>query len=305
MLPYNNKTVTGVDIAEDYSMPIIETGYANDVLPYPGLFNLVDVSGPGTRGVTRVGFLYDDIFGGADETNANERIMAVSHVEKDRNVLIYGADWRHFGEMDKVMQMSIDFITKQSGTFFPIELYTFAAKQVGSGVELNWSTAGEENSSHFEIERRMLDGTFASIANKDASNNSSDFRYYNYNDDGVTLGHTYVYRLKMVDNDGSFSYSDEKTVEMESATGSLTVGTVKPNPTNSVSTIDINVSESARTIVELYNAAGSLVKVVYNEYLTAGNNTITINVNDLAQGNYTLVVRSGQNTDTQTLNIIR
>jgi hypothetical protein len=298
---YNNKTVTGVDIARQMEETIRATSNANDMLPYPGLLSLVEGDG-----LTKTAFIYNETADGiGEEVPEDNRIMGVTHVETDKNILLYAVDWRHFGDIENMLRASLDFVTKSGGEVVPIDMYSFDANAVGNRVELNWSTASEANSSHFDIERRNDDATFATIASKEAAGNSNNIRHYNMTDNEVKLGNTYTYRLKLVDKDGSFSYSGNQTVTLESATGSLTVGELAPNPTANSSAINVTLSESADLRIELFNAAGALVAVAYDAYTPAGSRSINIDVAKLAQGSYTVVIRSGQNSEVKTMNVIR
>jgi hypothetical protein len=299
---YDGKGITGVNVARKMEETIMGTGVANDELPAPGLLTPVDGSG-----TTRIAFLYDETEDGiGDAVLEDNRIMGLAHVDPYTNILLYAVDWRHFGDSERMLRASLDFIESAGGIFVPIELYTFDADQAGNRVELSWSTAGENNSSHFEVERRLIsEDNFATIGEKEAAGVSSSILHYNMSDNDVVLGNTYAYRLKLVDGDGSFDYSEEVIVELESVTGAMTIGDISPNPVRTSTKVDVMLSNDAELRIELVNSAGQVANVVYDNFTNAGTHTITIDAAQLAQGNYTVVFRSGQNTMVKTINVVK
>jgi len=299
--PYDGKGITGVDIVRDHPNLIISTGLANDAQPYPALLSIVPADG-----VTKVGTVYNELqIGPAGDIDENQRIMAITHVDTDRNIILHGADWRHFGDVADVMRSSIDVIERNDGIVWPVDLYKFAANRAGNHVELSWSTVSENGASHFDVERKVIDGDYSVIANKEAAGFSSNIQHYSLSDLDVKLGNTYVYRLRMVDNDGSFSYSDEKTVELETVSGTLTIGEITPNPVSTAATILVNTNEATNLKVELFNSTGASVYVAYDKYTAPGTQEISLDVNNLSQGSYSLIITSGENSEIKSLNIVK
>jgi len=296
---YSGNTVTGVNVERQLQEPVRATTVLGDNYPQPGLFDVIEGDGN-----TRVAFTYDNVASGANSSES-QRIMGLGHSQTDRNILLYGVEWRHFGDIESVLRASFDYIEKNSGQIFPIDLYTFGAQQNGLSVELLWSTASEKNASSFVVERK-LSGTdkFDAVGEVKAIGNSSVINHYTLTDNTVNLGNTYVYRLKLVDGDGSYNYSNEVSVELEGAGGALTVGEISPNPVKDNSTLSINLSESANMTVELYNSDGKLLNTLFNG-TTSGLRDITINAGDYASGAYTLVVRVGERTITRSIRIVK
>ncbi len=88
----------------------------------------------------------------------------------------------------------------------PIELIDFTAVESSKGIQLDWSTATEQNNSHFEIEFSTSGGGFKSIGEVKGFENSSEVKEYVFVHDSYEGGSNY-YRLRQVDLDGRFSYS--------------------------------------------------------------------------------------------------
>lgn len=135
----------------------------------------------------------------------------------------------------------------------PIKLISFAGSVDHTIVSLNWVTGKEEGFDHFEIERASGDLIFSMIGSvKGMGYNTDDEHAYSLEDSNAAAGINY-YRLKSVDLDGSFEYSNIVAVTVES---SKTIS-VYPNPSNgdfvNVST-SMNISDN--TWVTIFNESG-------------------------------------------------
>jgi len=108
----------------------------------------------------------------------------------------------------------------------PVELVNFSAKVNEDQVKLSWSTVSEQNSLKFEIERSSDGKTFAPIAELQAKGNSTVRSNYSYSDAQPFTGNNY-YRLKQVDKDGKFVYSEVQLVNFDLRIHPITV---YPNP---------------------------------------------------------------------------
>jgi hypothetical protein len=178
----------------------------------------------------------------------------------------------------------------------PVELSEFNARQQGNKVSIDWATESEVNSSRFEVERRDERGEiYRKIEEVEAAGTSISRRTYGpYNDYGVRYGNSYVYRLKMIDKDGTSDYSDERLVTMQGGAGKLEVISVGPNPLREQSTLRLNVSEPMQVVVELYDMVGNKVSNLHNGSMSQGENQIEIKGSTLSSGVYNIVIRSGE-----------
>jgi len=106
-----------------------------------------------------------------------------------------------------------------------VELIRFTAKSLNGNVVLNWQTATETNLKHFVVERRSADGNFFEIAIVEPRSDKN----YQYVDQSAfkTLDAVYSYRLKIVDNDGSISYSGIQSVYHNVSSVKRTWGSIK------------------------------------------------------------------------------
>nr|MDQ3101622.1 CotH kinase family protein [Bacteroidota bacterium] len=141
----------------------------------------------------------------------------------------------------------------------PIELVSFDGKKVASDVHLDWITATELNSSHFNIERRTSDDVGWQVIDRvEAAGNSVHTIEYRSIDGSPANGINY-YRLHQVDIDGTFSYSHVVAVEFQD--DAMDLLQIWPNPTNNDVTIS-NISDQDLHI-DLVAADGRWLKKIW------------------------------------------
>jgi hypothetical protein len=141
----------------------------------------------------------------------------------------------------------------------PVELVKFTGTKVDVAASLNWATATERNSSHFEVERSYDASNFNTIGMVKSNGNSNKMVTYNFTDKGAFMNNEPVvfYRLKMVDMDGSFEYSNTVTINNQLEEVEVSEVKVFPNPFNSNFVIDYKSTENE--VVELRDLSGRLV----------------------------------------------
>ncbi|MEK6553073.1 MAG: hypothetical protein AABZ54_06455 [Bacteroidota bacterium] len=95
-------------------------------------------------------------------------------------------------------------------TYAGVNLLKFSVRSQNGNVIVSWQTVTETNLNHFVVERKTFNGSFIVLGNVAPRSDKN----YEYVDQSAfkTSDQLYVYRLKIVDNDGSVSYSEEKAV---------------------------------------------------------------------------------------------
>ncbi|WP_066406566.1 T9SS type A sorting domain-containing protein [Flavisolibacter tropicus] len=134
----------------------------------------------------------------------------------------------------------------------PIHLLEFNGSHKENGNVLFWRTALEVNASHFEVERSTTASNFSKIGRVNLQGSGSVYRFT----DNQLSSATNYYRLKMVDTDGTFSYSRIIAIHSE---GMLQSTAVWPNPFSEELNIETYLSESGRINIRLLNESGSQV----------------------------------------------
>ncbi|MBD1398737.1 T9SS type A sorting domain-containing protein [Pontibacter sp. JH31] len=168
----------------------------------------------------------------------------------------------------------------QDYTPLPVELTKFTARATGNAVELNWTTASEQNSRHFEIER-STDGRQYQTAGIVASQGTTSLiTHYAFRDENPLPGVSY-YRLKQVDEDMTYAYSKVITV----STGQITSASLYPTIASQEIKLQIPLSQTIYTVM-VYDKLGR--NVLQQSLL--GSSVHTLNISSLGYGNYMLVL---------------
>jgi hypothetical protein len=159
----------------------------------------------------------------------------------------------------------------------PIDLISFEAIEKDCKTSLEWSTANEINFSHFNVEQSFDAQSFKTVANiKGGANNGK----YSLNDQSLR-SHSY-YRLKMIDLDGTFKYSNIGYVENKNCLQSISV---YPNITSNIVNIK-GGDESFQVKVTSING-----ELILNHKMKAAFDEI--NLNDLVPGLYHIQIYNG------------
>ena len=167
-------------------------------------------------------------------------------------------------------------------TTFPVELLDFTAYQVGEAtVQLDWITAQEENSAVFQIERSVDGAVFTNIGEVAAAGNSQETLEYTFLDFPVPTS-TLLYRLRQVDIDGSFTYSDK--VEVVIGSGFQANLDLFPNPTTDLLNIRALVSAERKFDLYVLDVQGKIL--IQKNTVDFSNSTIDVDVSKLAAGQY-------------------
>jgi hypothetical protein len=301
---YSGQTLTGVAIGRNLIFNVLSTGVAGDMFPQPALMNIVE-SGDG---LSQMAFRYNKVQN--DEWPDIARIAGVTSSNLYSNVVYLGLDWRHFGDIEKVLRGSFDYVEGNNGIIIPVDLLSFDARQVGSRVDVNWSTASEQNTARFEVERADVNSTgtsnYVKIDEMSAAGNSSVIKHYGpVVDNKVSYGNTYSYRLKTLDRDGSHSYSGEQIVTMTGISGAAWLGNAIPNPASNDSKVSYRMSESGSVRISMYDASGKEVAVLFDGTQTSGDHELNLRVGSYTSGSYTLVLQSGNIHLTTPLTIVK
>ena len=148
------------------------------------------------------------------------------------NDLIQYFNMPYFLKMTKVSFGSLAALA-QTTDIVPVELLAFTASVMNSEVQLFWSTASELNNRGFEIERSVNDNNnFVTVGFVDGKGSSSEINYYSFLDNPQLSGANQIYyRLKQIDFDGTFSYSDVISVNFD-VPAEFVLSQNYPNPFN-------------------------------------------------------------------------
>jgi hypothetical protein len=173
------------------------------------------------------------------------------------------------------------YITSAPTGTLPLHLLSFTGSKQTNHNQLQWKTADETNTKEFVLEK-STDGrsfnSFATVAAKGTGNGN-----YSYNDNAQISGKVY-YRLKMIDKDGRFTYSNIIVLSNQSNT---TVS-IYPNPVTDKATLQFSDNKLLNSTAKLTDMSGRLVNTI-----AIKNNFEIVDMGKLPSGIYMLQLADG------------
>ncbi len=157
----------------------------------------------------------------------------------------------------------------------PVDLTLFNARPIDYAAQINWETKSEVNFSHYELNRSNGNGHFEHTATIDAQNDPHT-NYYEYLDLNITPGKTYLYKLKMVDLDGQYIYSDTRKVAFNSEQNVQ----IFPNPTQDIIRFDFRGFDGQKELIT-YNPLGMEIQRV-----SSIENQLILDIQQWPKGKY-------------------
>jgi len=169
----------------------------------------------------------------------------------------------------------------------PVELLAFTASINNSDVQLLWSTASELNNRGFEIERSINDpNNFVTIGFVDGKGSSTEINYYSFTDKPQLSGvNQLYYRLKQVDFDGTFTYSDVINISYDVPV-EFVLSQNFPNPFNPLTRISFFIPKESFVSLKVYDFLGREVSTLVYEMRTVGSYELSFDASNLPSGTY-------------------
>jgi Secretion system C-terminal sorting domain len=197
------------------------------------------------------------------------------------NTILPSGNYRFIANLGNFGNFDAAFVYQSCA--LPVNLKYFSGSYENNATSLNWKIESQSNFSHFEVERSLDGRSFNTIANIAYSNRSS----YNYLDMTTSINTAYYYRLKMVDTDRKFSYSNTIKVLTKESSNLSIVG----NPViNSLQIKGLNSSGQ----IKIFNMDGNLL-VTKN----IQSQSLLLDISFLNKGMYLLKYFNGINIETK------
>ncbi len=188
-------------------------------------------------------------------------------------------------------------IVVNQNSALPVELAVFSATPSTGKVELHWKTATEVNNAGFEIERSTVDvkasqkNNWKKIGSVNGNGTSNTSHEYSFVD--TKAQNALRYRLKQIDRDGSYSYSQILEINVV-APIVFELKQNYPNPFNPTTTIEFTIPKDGMTTLKIYNSIGQEVTTLVNEELKAGEyHQAIFNAQNFASGVYFARLQNG------------
>lgn len=166
----------------------------------------------------------------------------------------------------------------------PVELLTFNAQKKDKAVMVTWKTAQEQHSSHFEVERSAGNNRYVGIGTVSATGNTTSGAAYSFTDPLPLKGNNF-YRLKLVDDDGSFTYSRIVSLNFSS----IATVVLSPNPARGRLHVQLP-SGHGYTALGIVDVSG---KQVMQSKLAEGSTGSYLDIAHLPAGLYVLQLSNG------------
>lgn len=165
----------------------------------------------------------------------------------------------------------------EASSALPVQLVSFTTSANRLDAVLRWTTATEVNNYGFEVERRAVQGSGLTVQGSEWSKvgfvqgagTSSSPRDYFYVDAGLPAGR-YAYRIKQMDNDGTFEYFTSAELEVGVAAKVLALESPFPNPFNPSTSIEFTLPERGRAVLKVFNIIGQEVAELFNDVAEGG-----------------------------------
>lgn len=189
----------------------------------------------------------------------------------------------------------------------PVELQSFSANVIGTDVLLNWITSTEKNNSGFEVQRKTQEeNEFKTLIFIEGNGTTTEQNSYSFIDKNSPSGFV-TYRLKQIDLDGSFEYSNSIEVEVISPkVFSLEQNYPNPfNPSTKIKYVIPNVetlqSASIQVTLKIYDVLGNEITTLVNEQHLPGIYEVEFNTKEmnLTSGVYFYQLRANNFVETK------
>lgn len=195
------------------------------------------------------------------------------------------------------------FYKLNSPFFVPVELASFTASVDDNNVTLSWITASELNNSGFEVERSFDKENYEKVTFVSGNGTTTETNYYSFRLN-ERFSQTVYYRLKQIDYDGSFEYSN--FIEVTGTTpNSFSLEQNFPNPFNPTTKINFTLPVESNVKINVYNLLGQKIAEIVNSKFNSGKHSIEFNGANLASGIYIYKIDAEEFTDIKKMQILK
>jgi hypothetical protein len=240
------------------------------------------------------------------------------------------------GNLSRKIGTNPDFTSEGVGPFhsspaspLPVELISFTAVPQNNSVNLIWETATELNNYGFEVQREKIkdqsEDEWESIGFVQGHGTTNSPKDYEFTDSELPNSESVDYRLKQIDNDGTFAYSKTITVDLTTITNvdeevvyEFALEQNYPNPFNPSTTIKFTVptppnpspykGEGAReglVLLRVYDILGREVATLINEEKPAGSYSVAFNAANLPSGIYFYKIEAGNFVEVKKMTLLK
>lgn len=194
-----------------------------------------------------------------------------------------GIQYRNNGVGGPMFSSPLALAFSTNSAALPVEMATFTAKAEGTTNRLEWTTLSEQDNAGFEVERSANGTEFDQIGRVAGNGTTLEVSNYQFIDENPIVGTNY-YRLRQINSDGSFEYSNIVEVTASPLKNSLVK--IYPNPVE-----DYMIIENGQGIATIYNVLGQPIKT-----FSITNIQFSIPTIELIKGQYILQLMRNDGT---------
>lgn len=171
----------------------------------------------------------------------------------------------------------INGISLEAANAFPVEFLSFEAVSPASDqVNLSWETASELNNAGFEVQYSSNGQDFVKAGFVAGVGTSQNIQAYEFSLTDLPI-ETYVFRLKQIDLDGSFDYSQSIELSLKDQAG-ISLGQVFPNPTASHASVELKIDRAQKLTAQVIDMQGRLLDIPFQGSVRA-NSVLNLEIN--------------------------
>ena len=207
------------------------------------------------------------------------------------------------------------FTVPPCGAALPVELINFEGELTNNSVKLSWTTATEVNNYGFEVQKSEVgtqNSEWIKIGFIQGSGTTNSPKEYSFTDSNLPEANKVSYRLKQIDNDGTFTHSKVITIDLTTITTvddavnyEFALEQNYPNPFNPTTSIKYQVASIENVTLAVYNILGRQVAILVNEQKSPGKYEVQFDGSNLSSGMYFYKLTSGEFTQTRKLMLLK
>ena len=206
----------------------------------------------------------------------------------------------------------------------PVELSSFNAKSIDGKVVLAWSTSTETNNKGFEIQRSVCRDSHGEVGDQlpggevlseggkpdwqkigfvNGNGTTTEEHSYSFTDNNVSPAE-YKYRLKQINLDGSFEYSDAIDIEVQ-LPEKFVLNQNYPDPFNPSTTLSFVINRTTFVSLKVYDPLGKEVATLVDEERPSGGYAVEFDGSNLSSGVYFYQLKTGDFVQTKKMLLLK
>jgi hypothetical protein len=217
----------------------------------------------------------------------------------------YGMVGQSISDFFEVPQTNATYIENSGFPPLPVELSGFSADVLSEReVKLNWTTETEVSNYGFEIQRQTFGDTeWRRIGFVAGNGNSNSPKDYSFTDENPVNGSKFNYRLKQIDTDGKYEFSN--VIEAEIIPREYTLYQNYPNPFNPATKITYQISKESKVVIKVYDILGTEAVTLVDEIKNPGYYEVEFNGINLTSGTYIYRMTAGEFVEVKKMVLIK